>query len=42
MKAEELKQRIKKEVDTMGDGDYQFMCQMMTLIKKHKKREAEQ
>ena len=42
MRTEELKQKIKREVDSMGDGDYLFMCQMMTLIKKHKERAAEQ
>lgn len=42
MRTEELKQKIKGEVDGMGDGDYLFMCQIMTLIKKHKERVAEQ
>ena len=42
MRTEELKQKIKGEVDGMGDGDYLFMCQLMTLMKKHKERMAEQ
>lgn len=40
MRIEELRQMIKSEVDCMGEGDYQFMCQLITLIRKHNERGA--